>query len=229
MKHGHAPAPPEAARAVFGDRLSAAVTYADLLVTDGVERGLIGPREHERIWERHILNSAALGELLDDGERVVDVGSGAGLPGIPIAIARPGVRLILVEPMLRRTVFLEEAVREMALDAVVVRGRAESPATVRQAGSADAVVSRAVGPLDKLTRWCVPLMRPGGTMLALKGEQAEAELETHRRVMERLGVGNAKVVKCGHDYLDPPATVVMARKAERNPRTPNRPDRRRPR
>src|SRR5690349_4334148 len=125
VKHGEAPpAPPEAVE-VFGARLEDAERYVRVLAGAGIERGLIGPKEIERLWERHVLNSAAVAELVEDGETVVDVGSGAGLPGIPMALARPAARIVLVEPLLRRAEFLTEVTQELGLEVTVVRGRAE--------------------------------------------------------------------------------------------------------
>lgn len=208
------PEPPPEAAEVFGDRLPVARRYAALLAGPGVERGLIGPREVERLWERHLLNCAAVGELLESGERVADIGSGAGLPGIPVAIVRPDVSVILVEPLLRRSEFLREAVAELDLVGVeVLRGRAEDPAVQRAAGNCDAVTSRAVASLDKIARWSLPLLRQGGRMLAMKGERAQAEVDELRGAMARLGATGVGVVRCGENYLDPPATVVLARRA----------------
>lgn len=218
MKHvGDAPAlePPQTAAGVFRDRLPMARRYAELLAGPGVERGLLGPREVARIWDRHLLNCAAIGELLEAGERVADIGSGAGLPGIPLAIARPDLRMTLVEPLLRRSDFLREAVAELGLDGVeVVRGRAEDRAVLDTVGGQDAVVSRAVAGLDKISRWSLPLLRMDGRMLAMKGERAEAEIDEHRDVMIGLGANDVRVVRCGVDYLTPPATVVMALRGE---------------
>lgn len=219
-----APPAPDVAAEIFGDRLDSAQTYADLLAGPGVERGLIGPREVDRIWDRHILNSVAVSELIDQAARVVDIGSGAGLPGLPLAIARPDLSVALVEPMLRRTDFLTEAVGILGVTATVVRGRAEEPAVRRRLAGADAVVSRAVADLGKLSRWSLPLLRPGGRMIALKGERAEAEVAEWRQAMERLGVVDVGVVRCGTSYLSPPTTVVSAVRGERTP-----PARRRPR
>jgi 16S rRNA (guanine527-N7)-methyltransferase len=213
VKHGDAGPAPEAARRVFGERLQLAERYADILAGDGVERGLIGPREVERLWDRHVMNSAAVGELLRSGERVVDIGSGAGLPGIPLVLARPDASVGLVEPLLRRSEFLHEVVAELGLEVAVVRARAEDKSVREQMGEADVVTSRAVASLDKLARWSVPLLRVGGRMLALKGERAPEEIEEHRRVMAAVGACGARVVRCGADYLNPPVTVVEATRA----------------
>lgn len=201
---------------MFGDRLEVADAYVRILAGAGIERGLIGPGEVDRLWDRHVLNSGAVAELVVDDETVADVGSGAGLPGIPIALARPNVRVILIEPLLRRAEFLSEAIEELGLEVAVVRGRAEEKDVRRQVGELDVVTSRAVAALDKLSRWCIPLVRPGGRMLAIKGERAEQEVTTHRRVLESLGVSDVRVVKCGVNLLTPPATVVEARRGVRS-------------
>lgn len=205
---------PETAAAVFGERLETAQRYAALLAGAGVERGLLGPREVGRIWERHILNSAAVAELLGADDRVIDIGSGAGLPGIPLAIARPDLEVVLLEPLLRRSEFLTEVVDELGLAVEVVRGRAEEPAVRDRFGERDAAVSRAVAALDKLTKWSMPLLCPGGRMLAIKGERAAEEVEQFRRVMAASGAADVRVVTCGADYLRPPATVVSARRGQ---------------
>jgi 16S rRNA (guanine527-N7)-methyltransferase len=213
VKHGEAPPAPPAAAEVFGDGLPRAERYAAILAGAGIERGLIGPGEVGRLWERHILNSAAVGELIGAGERVADVGSGAGLPGIPLVLARPDVHVVLIEPLLRRADFLAETIDLLGLGATVIRGRAEEASVQRDAGEIDAVTSRAVASLDKLTRWCFPLLRPGGRMLAMKGERAAAEIEEHRRVMKSLGAVDVRVMECGVKYLAPPATVVVAERS----------------
>lgn len=207
-------AAPDSAAAIFGDRLGIARRYAELLATAGVERGLLGPREVDRIWDRHILNSAVLGELLGSGERIIDIGSGAGLPGIPLAIARPDLDVVLLEPLLRRSEFLNEVSDELGLAVEVVRGRAEEPGVRNRFGERDAAVSRAVASLDKLTKWSLPLLRPDGRMLAIKGERASDEVEQYRRVMAASGAADVRVVTCGATYLRPPATVVSARRGK---------------
>jgi 16S rRNA (guanine527-N7)-methyltransferase len=218
VKHGEIPAAPAAAATMFGPRLEAAERYAQILAGDGIERGLLGPGEVGRVWERHVLNSVAIAELVDDGSSVADVGSGAGLPGIPLALARPDLRVVLVEPLLRRADFLREVASELELDVAVIRGRAEERSVREELGQVDAVTSRAVASLDKLARWCLPLLRDGGLMLALKGDRAEDEVEEHRRVMRSLGAVDVGVVKCGVEYLTPPATVVVARRAVKTSR-----------
>jgi 16S rRNA (guanine527-N7)-methyltransferase len=218
VKHGEIPATPSAAEAIFGPRLEAAERYAAILAGDGIERGLLGPGEVERVWERHVLNSVAIIELLDDGASVADIGSGAGLPGIPLALARPDLRVTLVEPLLRRADFLREVIGDLDVDVAVIRGRAEERSVREELGRVDAVTSRAVASLDKLTRWCMPLLRDGGRMLALKGDRADDEVDEHRAAMRSLGAVDVGVVRCGVEYLSPPATVVVARRAARTSR-----------
>jgi 16S rRNA (guanine527-N7)-methyltransferase len=225
VKHEPVLAPPSSAGAIFGSRIDLARRYAELLTGAGAERGLVGPHEVDRIWDRHLLNTAVVAELLQPGERVVDIGSGAGLPGLPLAIARPDLEVVCVESMLRRAAFLAEVVATLGLDVDIVRGRAEDPALRERIGASDAAVSRAVAALDKLTRWSLPLLRPGGRILAIKGEQASEEVRQHRRVMAALGAVDVRVVQCGVNYLNPPATVVVARRATTPPQS-RRPQRR---
>ena len=213
VKHVEVSAAPRVAEALFGSRVDRAQRYAEILAGAGVERGLLGPREVDRLWDRHILNSAAIAELLADNQRIADIGSGAGLPGIPLALARPDLRLTLIEPLLRRNEFLREVVDDLGLEITIVRGRAEDRSVRQQVGEMDAVVSRAVASLDKLTKWSVPLLRPDGRMVAMKGERAEEEIREHRRVMASFGAVDVRVMKCGADFLELPATAVVARRA----------------
>jgi 16S rRNA (guanine527-N7)-methyltransferase len=191
---------------LFGPAIGLAQRFTSLLATHGVERGLIGPREVPRLWERHLLNCGALAELIPDEAEVVDIGSGAGLPGLVIAMLRPRVRMTLLEPMLRRTVFLGECAAELGLGHVTVcRGRAEDMAGVIRA---DIATSRAVAPLGRLAELSAGLVRPGGTILALKGDQAQSELDQAGTVLRRLGMRSAEVLKAGQGIVEPPATVV---------------------
>lgn len=201
------PALVPAASEIFGERLPLASRYAELLATDGVVRGLIGPREAPRIWDRHLLNCGVVATLMKSGETVVDVGSGAGLPGIVLAVARPDVSIILVEPLARRTSFLTEVVDLLDLRNVTVhRGRAEE--AVGRIAPADVVTARAVAPLNRLASWCLPLARVGGRMLALKGSSAAEEITEHQTAVTRLGGGPAELRLCGVGLIDPPTTVV---------------------
>jgi 16S rRNA (guanine527-N7)-methyltransferase len=203
------------AKRVFGDHLDRAIAFAQLLADHGVERGLIGPREVERLWERHLLNSAVIAELLPQNCRVVDVGSGAGLPGIPLAIARPDLNLTLLEPMARRVAWLDEVVETLGLSSVtVVRGRAEEASVREQLSDVDVVTARAVAPLERLARWCLPLLKPGGQLVALKGESALEEMERDAEAVRRAGGSRQRVVSCGADVLEVPTTVVLVERSE---------------
>jgi 16S rRNA (guanine527-N7)-methyltransferase len=187
---------------VFGKRLPLAERYVDLLASAGVERGLMGPREVPRLWERHVLNCAVVVPRVPFGASVADVGSGAGLPGLVWAIARPDLEMTLIEPLLRRTVFLEEAVETLGLERVmVVRSRAED-VTERF----DVVTARAVAPLEKLAGWCLPLLREGGVLLALKGRTAEEEVASSRVSLHKMGATD--IVVSSHGDLQVPTTVV---------------------
>ncbi len=201
------PSPPEAARELFGERLAVAEAYAHLLATAGVERGLIGPREVARLWERHLLNCGRLGPELRAGEHLADVGSGAGLPGLVVSLLRPDVPVTLIEPMERRTTFLREAVAELGLANVTVRrDRAESARDL--VGSFDVVTARAVAPLEKLAGWTVPLLRPGGRLLVLKGSSAADELAAALPRLAALGVVDPQVRTLGP--AEDPTTVIDA-------------------
>lgn len=210
------PADRHAAVALFGERLALAERYADLLITDGTVRGLVGPREAPRIWQRHLLNCAAIAELIPSGASVIDVGSGAGLPGLALAVARRDLTVTLVEPMARRTAFLTEVVEQLGLSGTVTveRGRAEEVAG--RLPPADVVTARALAPLDQLAAWCLPLARVGGRVLALKGASAPEEVATHRDAVMGLGGGAPVVHRCAAALLDPPAVVVEIRR-EREP------------
>ncbi|MFF2086347.1 16S rRNA (guanine(527)-N(7))-methyltransferase RsmG [Nocardia sp. NPDC058176] len=217
--------PPAAAARVFGERLDLARRYCAALATAGVQRGLIGPREVPRLWARHILNCAVVGELIDEGASVVDIGSGAGLPGIPLAIARPDLRITLVEPLLRRTVFLSEFIEEAGLEVTVVRGRAEQSGVIKEAGGADVVTSRAVAPLAKLAHWSLPLLRDHGRMLALKGTSAAEELERDGAELIRDGATDLRVVGCGAGIVEIPTLVISAELLPRAERPTRRSER----
>jgi len=198
--------PPAAARKLFGQSAETACRYVSLLAERAVVRGLLGPREVPRIWDRHILNCAAVAELVPPRCELVDIGSGAGLPGIVLAMLLPGARVVLLEPMLRRTAFLSECVSELGLGNVTVcRGRAEEMAGVIQA---DVATARAVAPLGRLAELAVRVVRPGGLVLAMKGREADAELAGAGAVLHRLGVRGAEVVTAGHGIVEPPATVI---------------------
>ncbi|GHJ40252.1 16S rRNA (guanine(527)-N(7))-methyltransferase RsmG [Streptomyces sp. TS71-3] len=207
------PPAPEAARAIFGERLPDAIRYGELLADVGVRRGLIGPREVPRLWERHLLNCAVLSEVVPEGVSVCDVGSGAGLPGIPLALVRPDLKITLLEPLLRRTNFLGEVVELLGLDHVsVVRGRAEE--VLGTVTPVHVVTARAVAPLDRLAGWGVPLLRPYGEMLALKGDTAEQEVKGARAALSKLGAVETSVLHVGEGLVDPPATVVRVEVGE---------------
>lgn len=200
------PPPPAEAAEIFGAALGAARQFADILATDGVTRGLIGPRETARLWDRHLVNCALVAEFVPDGGELVDIGSGAGLPGVVLAMLKPGLHVVLLEPMLRRSVFLEECVARLGLaNATVVRARAEEMSGVLKA---DVATARAVAPLDRLASWAAGILRPGGHILAIKGQSAEEELAAARPVLSRLGVRKAEVLRVGHGRVIPATTVV---------------------
>jgi 16S rRNA (guanine527-N7)-methyltransferase len=196
---------------VFHDRLTLAERYAERLATDGVVRGLIGPREAPRLWDRHLLGCAWLGEAIPTDASVCDVGSGAGLPGVVLAIARPDLSVTLVEPLLRRTTFLDEVVRDLGLDRVtVLRARAEE---LHGQHEFDVVTSRAVAPLGRLLDWSMPLVRPGGVLAAMKGQGAEEEVAAAARELRAHRAGRVEVLRLGAGEIDPPTTVVRVEAA----------------
>lgn len=218
---------PAAASEVFGAGLAVAERFAALLAGPGVERGLIGPREADRVWDRHLLNSAVVAELVAPGARVLDVGSGAGLPGIALALARPDLSVALLEPMARRVAWLEEVVAELGLAVAVHRGRAEDAVVRRRVGLWDVVTARAVAPLGRLAGWSLPLLGDGGRLLAIKGASATEEARRDAAAVRAAGGGEVEVRTCGDGVVEPPATVVVVprRRAARDPRPRRRKDR----
>lgn len=209
-----------AASEVFGDRVELAVGYVELLEVHGVERGLIGPREVDRLWERHVLNSAVIGEQIPEGARVVDVGSGAGLPGVPLAISRPDLDIVLLEPMARRVDWLAEVAEKLELPITVVRGRAEERQVREELGDADVVTARAVAPLARLASWCLPLVRSKGALVALKGASAAEEIERDRVAVRKAGGGEPEIFECGTKVLEIPSTVVVIHRLASKPSRP---------
>ena len=210
MASGQKQAPPPAgARSVFGPALGLAERYAELLAGPGAERGLIGPRETARLWDRHLMNCAVVADLIPRptaGRSVIDLGSGAGLPGIVLAMLLTDSEVILLEPMARRVAFLEECVRLLGLrNAAVYRGRAEDAAGRLVA---DVVTARAVAPLERLAGMALGVVRPGGLVLAMKGAGAEQEIARARPVLGRLGARDVTVVHAGSGKVSPPPTVV---------------------
>jgi 16S rRNA (guanine527-N7)-methyltransferase len=203
--------PVEAAR-VFSERLPVAARFAALLRDQGLERGVIGPREVGRLWDRHLLNSAVIAERIPTGAAVADIGAGGGFPGVPLAIARPDLTMTLIEPMARRVQWLAEVVSELELDHVeVVRGRAEERGVRDALAPQDVVTARAVAPMAKLAAWCLPLARDGGRLLAIKGATAEAEVDRDRKAIAVAGGVDVEVVHCGVGVLQTPTTVVSVR------------------
>lgn len=181
------PSPPAVAGVLFGARLPLAERYAWWLAGAGVERGLIGPRESERLWPRHLLNCVAVAALIPRGAHVVDLGSGAGLPGIALAIARPDLQLTLVEPMQRRVAFLDEVRADLSLSHVET-SRARADELVSAKLYADVVTARAVAPVDRLATLAAPLLRGGGQLLAIKGSSVAAEVSAGWASMQRAGM-----------------------------------------
>lgn len=196
-----------AAGKVFGDRLPLAQRYVRHLASSGIERGLIGPREVPRLWDRHVLNCAVVAELIAEGSGVADVGSGAGLPGLCLAIARPDLKLTLIEPLERRVTWLTEIVEDLGLagQVSILRMRAELAV---DGVDCDVVTARAVSALDKLAGLTIPLLHGRGVVLAIKGRSAEAEIAKAGKAIRKLGGTDAHVVLVGADVLQEPTTVV---------------------
>lgn len=196
----------EAAHRIFGDRFTFAERFVEHLATSGIERGLLGPRELPRLWDRHVLNCAVVGELIPQAAAVADVGSGAGLPGLALAIARPDASFVLIEPLERRVNWLREVTDDLGLDNVeIFRGRAE-----QAVGKFDVniVTARAVSALSGLASLTMPLLKRSGEVLAIKGRSAGEEVEKAAKVIRRLGGKSTSVETAGSALLEEPTTVV---------------------
>jgi 16S rRNA (guanine527-N7)-methyltransferase len=201
-------AEPAAAPAIFGDRIELARAFTRALGEHGEERGLIGPLEPPRLWTRHILNSAVAASLFPAGGRVGDVGSGAGLPGLVLAIARPDVRWVLIEPMERRVAWLQEQVEALGLDNVEVsRARGEE---WKQGAVLDAVTARAVSALRTLIPLTAPLVRDGGELILLKGANAANEITAAEKVIRKYKLTDVRVEPVGEGVIDEPTRVIRA-------------------
>jgi 16S rRNA (guanine527-N7)-methyltransferase len=198
-------AEPESAKAIFGPQIDKARAFAQKLANDSDDLGLLGPRELDKLWSRHILNSAVVSETVKAGDLVADVGSGAGLPGIPMAIALPEANFVLIEPMERRSNWMLEVIEELGLTNVEVRrARAEEVLDLKF----DIVTARAVAALDKLLRLTVHLLKPGGSLIALKGSKAAEEIEVARKLQKKLGIASFEIQICGEKFLAEPTSVV---------------------
>ena len=198
-------AEPESANAIFGPQIDKARAFAQKLANDSDDLGLLGPRELDKLWSRHILNSAVVAETVKAGDLVADVGSGAGLPGIPMAIALPEAHFVLIEPMERRSNWRLEVIEDLGLNNVEVRrARAEEVLDL----TFDIVTARAVAALDKLLRLTVHLLKPGGSLIALKGSKAAEEIEAAKRLQKKLGIVSFEIQICGEKFLAEPTSVV---------------------
>lgn len=204
----------EAAQRIFGDRLPLAERYVEHLATSGIERGLLGPREVPRLWSRHVLNCAVIESCIARDSVVADVGSGAGLPGLCLAIARPDLNLTLIEPLERRCIWLQEVIDDLGLDNVVVwRGRAEAAVGLEDF---TVVTARAVSALDKLARLTLPLLEGRGELVAIKGRSAQDEIEKAQKVLKKLGAVKTDIVVCGEELLEDSTTVVRVKVGKQN-------------
>jgi 16S rRNA (guanine527-N7)-methyltransferase len=198
---------PAAAESIFGDQIGQARLYFEALVRDGDLLGLLGPREMPKLWTRHILNSAVVAELVASGQTVADVGSGAGLPGIPMALVQPEAQFTLIEPMERRSDWLKAIVQDLGLSNVrVQRARAEEVAEVF-----DIVTARAVSALPNLLRMCVPMTKHGGEVIALKGSKAAEEIQEAKKLQKKLGIASFEIVRVGSEFLTDPTLVVRTK------------------
>jgi 16S rRNA (guanine527-N7)-methyltransferase len=192
--------------------------YQEILAGPGLDRGLMGPREMPRLWDRHILNCAVVAEpaldLIPAGALVADVGSGAGLPGLVWAITRPDLTMILIEPLLRRATFLTEAVIDLGLTdrVTVLRARAEKVIATPNWTGVDIVTARAVAPMERLLGWTMPLLKPVGDLLALKGASAQAEIDAATQSINQYKITEISVLTCGAGVVVPETTVVRARR-----------------
>jgi len=201
-----------AAERIFGDRLDLAKRYVEHLATSGIERGLLGPREVPRLWSRHVLNCAVIHEVMERDVEVADVGSGAGLPGLCLAIARPDLKLTLIEPLERRCIWLGEVIEDLGLDNVtVMRGRAEQMVDVVNARY---VTARAVSALANLAGLTLPLLHGDGELIAIKGRSAAEEIEKATKAIRKLGGKETEVIVVGEDLLQEPTTVVRIKVAK---------------
>ena len=198
-------AEPESAKEIFGPQIEKARAFAQKLANDSDDLGLLGPRELDKLWSRHILNSAVVAETVKPGDLVADVGSGAGLPGIPMAIALPKAHFVLIEPMERRSNWMLEVIQELGLtNCEVRRARAEEVLDLKF----DIVTARAVASLDKLLRLTVPLLKPRGSVVALKGSKAVEEIESAKKLQKKLGIASFEIQICGGKFLAEPTSVV---------------------
>jgi 16S rRNA (guanine527-N7)-methyltransferase len=200
-------APSEAVRELFGLAWAPAEHFASMLVEEGELRGLIGPRELPRLWTRHLVNSAAVVPFIPEGVSVADVGSGAGFPGVVVAIMRPDLDVHLIETMERRVAWLSDVVDELGLDNVtVVQARAEE---LHGKAAFDVVTARAVAAMDRLARWAMPLTKPAGRLVALKGQRAEQELDKAKYVLRKLGASAVRVERVSPISGGESTTVVV--------------------
>jgi 16S rRNA (guanine527-N7)-methyltransferase len=193
------------AEELFGERLDLVIRYGEYLADTGVAHGLIGPREVPRLWDRHLVNCALLTDLLPADASIIDVGAGAGLPGIVLALRRPDLEVTLVEPLLRRVTWLQSVLDDLGLERVHVR-RARAEELGGQL-AAPYVTARAVASLDKLVRWSAPLLQPGGQILAIKGRSAQDELAEHLPLLTRWNIAG-DVVRLGAELVEEPTVVV---------------------